>query len=242
MRSQRHFATAVAALFAGLALAGPADAASLPEIRTSAVNKVPSCVTPDRLMSFLVARNDQLPDKLKDIARLYKVHGDALGVRWDYAFFQMILETNYLKYKTGSGRMGDAKPRQNNFAGLGTTGGGVPGEAFTDVSTGVRAQIEHLVAYAGERVDKPVAKRTADNQDDIVKRSQRLGRPVRFSDLQMRWAMDRGYANKMGLIAERFHDEHCNGKANTIEASVGATKPPTPIAVHTGRLVTTSTD
>ena len=33
-------------------------------------------------------------------------------------------------------------------AALGTTGGGVPGNAYPDVRTGIRAQIQHLKAYA----------------------------------------------------------------------------------------------
>ena len=37
---------------------------------------------------------------------------------------------------------------QFNFAGLGATGNGVPGNSFPDVRTGIRAQIQHLKAYA----------------------------------------------------------------------------------------------
>ncbi len=51
-------------------------------------------------------------------------------------------------------------PKQNNFAGLGTTGGGVPGDSYPDVNTGVLAQIQHLVVYSGERIDEPVGART----------------------------------------------------------------------------------
>jgi hypothetical protein len=164
----------------------------------------------------------------------------------------MVLETNYLRFRRGSGRMGDAKPRQNNFAGLGTTGGGVPGESFPDVSTGVRAQLEHLVAYSGHRIERPVARRTAENQDHIIKRMQKLGRPVRFSDLQMRWAIDRGYAAKIASIAERYRDGgFCDGRqAPELTASTAAPvsrssatasaaiRPavPMPVVVHTGRL------
>ena len=53
-------------------------------------------------------------------------------MRWDYAFYQMILETGALSYRNGS-RSGDVKPTQNNFAGLGATGRGEPGESFKDV-------------------------------------------------------------------------------------------------------------
>lgn len=40
------------------------------------------------------------------------------------------------------------KPEQNNFAGLGATGGGVRGNVFDTPQLGVRAQIQHLKAYA----------------------------------------------------------------------------------------------
>jgi hypothetical protein len=81
-------------------------------------------------------------------------HGEELGLRWDYAFFQMLLETGNLTYK------GDVKPDQNNFAGLGATGRGARGEKFPDISTGVRAHLQHVLMYAGEKVENPVAERT----------------------------------------------------------------------------------
>ena len=94
-------------------------------------------------MRYLADRNPKLDPRYRDIAALYKQHGEALGIRWDYAFFQMVLETNSLMFT------GDVRAKQNNFAGLGATGGGVPGESFADVSTGVLAQMQHLVAYSG---------------------------------------------------------------------------------------------
>ena len=119
-------------------------------------------------MRHLLERTRDLDPRFRDIAGYYKLHGEALGIRWDYAFYQMLLETNYLSYKTDSGRRGDVDPRQNNFAGIGTTGGGVPGDSFPDVSTGVLAQMQHLIAYSGERVAKPLAPRTREKQDDII--------------------------------------------------------------------------
>ena len=49
----------------------------------------------------------------------------------------MAIETNFLTYKRPNGDWGDVDPKQNNFAGIGTTGGGVPGDRFPDVKTGV---------------------------------------------------------------------------------------------------------
>ena len=141
-----------------LSLAAGMAAAAPPKIRTDADNAVPRCVTPKRLMAFLKTRNSNLDPRFADIAAYYKRHGEIWRVRWDYAFFQMAVETNFLTYRKGNGGWGDVNPKQNNFAGLGTTGGGVPGDSYPDVNTGVLAQIQHLVVYSGERIDEPVGR------------------------------------------------------------------------------------
>ena len=51
-------------------------------------------------------------------------------------------ETNWLRYT------GDVRIEQFNFAGIGAVGGGVQGNYFENVRIGVRAQIQHLKAYA----------------------------------------------------------------------------------------------
>ena len=180
---------------------------------------MPACVTPGRLKRHLMERTRDLDPRFRDIARYYKQHGEALRIRWDYAFYQMLLETNYLSYKTGSGRPGDVDPRQNNFAGIGTTGGGVPGDSFPDVSSGVLAQMQHLVAYSGERVAKPLATRTREKQDDIIEQSQALKRPVRFSDLTNRWAKDSNYAKSIEWVAERYRQANCTATGEPLKPS-----------------------
>ena len=201
-------------LFAMLALQAGTAAAEPPPIRTSATNKVPACVTPEKLMQFLRTRNSHLLPEFENIAELYKQHGEALGVRWDYAFYQMGIETNFLTYRTGGGGWGDVRPKQYNFAGIGTTGGGVPGDQFPDSSAGVLAQLQHLVVYSGERVPNPTAKRTREKQDDILAWTAKLAerRPVTFTDLAGRWAVDRRYARSIETIAERFRNNFCNGQ------------------------------
>lgn len=206
----------IAAIVAALAACGGAWAAhaapALPEIRLSPRNAVPACVTPERLMAFLKQRNRKLDPRFRTIASYYRQHGEAWGVRWDYAFFQMAIETNFLTYRAPSGRMGDVDPRQNNFAGIGTTGGGVPGDSFPDVSTGVLGQIQHLVVYSGEMIPNPVAPRTRLKQEHILGHSLKLNRPVRFSDLARRWAADPKYAGSIEWVAERFRAEYCKGR------------------------------
>jgi hypothetical protein len=193
--------------------AGAATAAhASPEIRIHDRNRVPACVTPERLTQFLEQRNRALPDRFKRIAAYYKLHGEKLRVRWDYAFYQMLIETNFLTYRAGSGKWGDVKPNQNNFAGIGATGGGVPGDRYPNVSTGVLAQMQHLVAYSGEMVDNPVAPRTREVQQKVVELSRAVGRPMTYRDLAGRWAADNKYGNTIASVAERFQATYCRGE------------------------------
>ena len=187
--------------------------AAAPEIRTSPQNAVPSCVTPQRLMAFLKSRNPAIDARFEGIAEHYRKHGETWRVRWDYAFFQMAVETNFLSFKKGSGRRGDANPRQNNFAGLGTTGGGVPGDSFPDVSTGVLAQIQHLVVYSGEAIADPVGPRTRLKQEDILESMARLNRRPTFADLSRRWAADRHYGAAIEWVAGSYRAAYCTGRA-----------------------------
>ena len=193
-------------LFALLASPIPVAAADLPAIKVTRGNTVPQCVTPGRLLAYLESRNPNLDPRFQAIASEYMKIGEALGVRWDYAFYQMLLETGSLSYRNGS-RAGDVKPSQNNFAGLGATGRGAPGESFKDITTGVRAHLQHLLLYAGERVDQPVAERTRKVQEWGVLTDWHQGftRPVTFGDLAAKWAPGtRSYRHMIEGIAERF--------------------------------------
>lgn len=219
----RHAAAALTGAAALLLATTAANAA--PPIRTTAGGPVPACVTPERLDAFLAhhnrARGYTLAPRFRGIARWYATHGDRHQVRWDYAFFQMLLETNFLSYRRGNGQWGDVNPNQNNFAGLGTTGGGVPGDSYPDVSTGVLAQIQHLVVYSGERLANPVGHRTRLKQDVILKSVALIvaKRPVTFADLARRWAVDPHYARSIERLATLFRAEHCG------PGSRGATRP-----------------
>ena len=66
----------------------------------------------------------------------------AEGVRAEVAFCQTMKETGYLKFG------GDVSISQYNFAGIGATGNGACGNSFGSVREGIRAQIQHLKAYA----------------------------------------------------------------------------------------------
>jgi len=220
----------IAAAALALGLSAAAVHAAPPEIRMSAENAVPRCVTPKRLMDFLKTRTPNLDARYANIAELYKRHGETWHVRWDYAFFQMAVETNFLSYKRGDGEWGDVNPRQNNFAGLGTTGGGVPGDGYPDMDTGVLAQIQHLVVYSGERIADPVGARTKLKQDDILESMASRNGHTTFADLSRRWAADRHYGASIEWVASSYRDAYCKHPEPVEEATV-APKPKKRVAV-----------
>jgi Mannosyl-glycoprotein endo-beta-N-acetylglucosaminidase len=189
-----------------------AGAGSLPEIKASASNRVPACATPGRMMDYLKSRNPEIDPRYGSVATEYMRVGEALGVRWDFAFYQMIIETGSLTYRNGN-RSGDVKPAQNNFAGLGATGGGETGESFKDIATGVRGHMEHLLLYAGQRVDNPVAERTRKVQEwgVLTPWHGKFTRPITFTDLAAKWAPGSGaYARMLEAIADKFTEDFCS--------------------------------
>ena len=110
-----------------------------------------SPVTAEQLVSYFKSAGVSYPseelgeggaDSIETFATMYCEEAAAEGVRPEVAFVQTMKETGWLQFG------GDVSVEQFNFAGLGTTGGGVPGNAYPDVRTGIRAQIQHLKAYA----------------------------------------------------------------------------------------------
>lgn len=81
------------------------------------------------------------------LAQMFLDEGAAEGVAGDFAFVQAMLETGWLRF---SARM----PRHNNnFSGLGAVDRGNSSAAFPSARIGVRAQIQHLRAYADATVN-----------------------------------------------------------------------------------------
>ena len=100
-------------------------------------------------------------DSIETFCQMYYDEACAEGVRPEVAFAQTMKETGFLQYG------GDASIEQFNFAGLGTTGGGVPGNSYPDVRTGIRAQIQHLKAYA---TTDALAQECVDDRYEYVKK------------------------------------------------------------------------
>ena len=95
-------------------------------ILVNAKNQVPAYTTVERLHSFIKIRNpdfDPLHGDFSNIAGTYEYWGRMYGIRWDYALFQMLHETNFLMFTGG------VKPEHFNLAGIGATVGLLLGTA-----------------------------------------------------------------------------------------------------------------
>ena len=100
--------------------------------------------TPEQMAAYITRRNPapKLNCTVPQIVRYYYEEAGREGIRPDIALCQALKETGFFAYG------GDVVPAQNNFCGLGTTGGGVRGASFETPQLGVRAHIQHLLAYA----------------------------------------------------------------------------------------------
>jgi hypothetical protein len=217
-------------LFLLLFLVLPAGvlAAALPPILLTTSNEVPKCVTPGGLMDFVHSVNAHratprvIAPRFDRIASLYKSIGQCVsrlpdrcaGVRWDYAFYQMLIETNYLTFRRPDGVPASVRPDDNNFAGLGATVSGRPGERFGSLQTGVLAHLQHVLMYSTTPIPHPVAKRTRQVQSDVQAIMRRLHRPVTFADLAREWTgVDQsGYARDMKSIAAEYRQRYCENQ------------------------------
>ena len=111
----------------------------------------------------------------------------AEGVRAEVVFAQAMLETGWLQFG------GDVKVGQYNFAGIGATGNGNPGNSFADVRTGLRAQVQHLKAYAST---DPLNNPCVDPRFHYVRR----GSAPTMEQLSSKWATDSGYGQSLSRI------------------------------------------
>ena len=126
----------------------------------------------------------KIPVDLNKFIQTYIDEGEAEGVRGDIAFIQSIHETG--KFQFG----GDVVPEQFNYAGIGTTGGGVKGHYFKNYQEGIRGQIQHLKAYASK---ESLKNKIVDPRFNLVNR----GSATTVRALTGKWATDKSYGDKL---------------------------------------------
>lgn len=140
--------------------------------------------TQAQMAAFIRRRNPQpkLACSVEEIVRLYYEEAGAEGVRADIALCQALKETGFFAYG------GDVLPAQNNYCGLGATGNKAKGAYFATPQEGVRAHIQHLMAYATtERPHAPLV----DPRYDLVRlyRTDIYGKIKHWTGLNGVWAV-----------------------------------------------------
>ena len=166
-----------------------------------------SQATISQLITYYQESNNQYPafyadsdaPTLEDFCRIYYEEAEKQGIRAEVAFVQAMKETAWLKFGN------DVKIEQYNFAGLGAVGGGAGGASFETVREGVRAQIQHLYAYASSEGKEGLASPCVDPRFDLV--SPKGGAPyvewLGKSENPVEnygWATDQTYGLKLLLM------------------------------------------
>lgn len=175
--------------------------------------------TAGQMTAYIRKVNPSVPDSVIKMIPLYLSEGAAEGVRGDIAFAQSCLETGNFTFKGSAVTFA-----QNNFAGMGVTKTGETGNSFPSAQIGIRAQIQHLKAYAcNEILNQPIE----DPRFLYVWRGSApyvewLG--IQENPTRAGWAAGKGYGNKiiniLNAILETGESEEsmnifvCVGHAN----------------------------
>lgn len=145
-----------------------------------------------QLIMFLKANYENALIDFPELPKIYREEGQIEGVNYDIAFCQMCLETQFLRF--GS----DISASGNNFANLGSIGG-EPIATFPSPRIGIRAQIQHLKAYASW---EPLGQEIVDPRFHWVRR----GVAPLVSHLSGRWSADLSYGDKIMAMLRRLYE------------------------------------
>lgn len=147
-----------------------------------------------QLMMFLKANNEAAVSQYPELPRVYREEATVEGVNYDIAFSQMCIETSFLTYNGVA-----LRPVQNNFGGVGSATGGPEGASFPSARVGVRAQIQHLKAYAST---EPLVQTLVDPRFRFVKR----GVAPLVGQLSGRWQADAQYGQRILAVLRRLYE------------------------------------
>ena len=138
--------------------------------------------TQEQCVRYLLKHNPnpKLNVSPQELVSYYYEEGNRTGIRPDIAFAQALKETGYFRYG------GTVIPAQNNYCGLGTTSATVQGAYFATPRLGVKAHIQHLLAYASV---EPPQDNIVDPRYELVRRSYGSNTLTQWKDLNGRWAV-----------------------------------------------------
>lgn len=159
-------------------------------------------VRANQIAAYIVSKNPDAVRYAKELADAYIEEGKYEGVRGDIAAAQAMLETGNLTF-AGSAVTLD----QNNFCGLGVTSNGMKGCSFKTMQEGVRAQIQHLKAYASK---KELKNACVDPRYALVEKGcapyvEWLGQ--KENPKGRGWASGKGYGGKICRILNNMKEQ-----------------------------------
>ena len=136
----------------------------------------------EQCVSYLLSVNPHpaISVSPRELVAYYYEEGAREGIRPDVAFAQALKETGFFRYG------GTVTPDQNNYCGLGTTSTEIKGAYFATSQIGVRAHIQHLLAYASTR--RPV-RPVVDPRYNLVRNVYGTITLGNWQDLNGRWAV-----------------------------------------------------
>jgi N-acetylmuramoyl-L-alanine amidase/PKD repeat protein len=149
------------------------------------------------LLKIFKDRNSSKLDRAARLAPLYIKYGKLFDIRADIVWAQMCHETAFLEFT------GDVKPEQNNFVGIGATGGGVPGNSFATEELGVIAQFAHLAWYYYPNDVNEYCNITYDPRHFGSSHYNYTGN-ITLGFLNGRWAPGANYTDKIILFANQI--------------------------------------
>lgn len=197
--------TVDAKLAAGLHFAAPKANLDILPMPTAEPTEITimgeAAATEEQMLSYLLHRNPKpkLTGTPEELVHAYYEEAEHEGVCADVALAQAFKETGFFAYG------GDVDWKQNNFCGLGATGGGAKGLSFPNIRTGARAHIQHLLAYS--RTERPRVA-IVDPRYDLIRtnRPDIYGQLTRWTQLNGVWAVPgKNYGQEILMIRDAAH-------------------------------------
>lgn len=156
--------------------------------------------TAAQMVAYIKAKRPGVEQSVIDMIPLYLSEGKTEGIAGDIAFAQSCIETGNFAFPQDTCKVTLA---QNNFAMMGVTSTFAKGESFATPQLGIRAQVQHLKAYANS---EPLGGECVDPRFHLVSRGSApyvewLGQPD--NPQGKGWATAKGYgARILAVLAD----------------------------------------
>lgn len=205
-------------------------------------------VSKEQFKQFLKNKNIQykLSSSIDELVDIAYEESAIEGIRADVLIAQAIHETGYFQYG------GVVKPEDNNFAGIGATGNGDERNTFSSVRIGIRAQVQHLKAYATSAVLKQevvdprykyVTKGSAPTLEELAGKWAIPGYDKsKYSSLELAANANATYGQVIYKVIQDVKKEVVTTNPDTKPETPNTTPDTKPVEKQTGKVVNISSN